>query len=114
HHVPPAVKSSSKSKKKWSKGKSKDKVNNAITFDNNTLEKLKKEIPAYKLITPSVLVERLRINGSLARKALRDLEKLGSIKLISAHRSQMIYTRAVASSATTATEETPAPKKSKK
>ncbi|PVU96241.1 hypothetical protein BB561_001304 [Smittium simulii] len=95
----PVPKSSSKTKKKWSKGKTKDKVNNAITFDATTLEKVKKEIPAYKLITPSVLVDRLRINGSLARKALSELHQMGSIKLISAHGSQMIYTRAIVASA---------------
>ncbi|OMJ10258.1 40S ribosomal protein S25 [Smittium culicis] len=82
---------SSKGKKKWSKGKTKDKVNNSITFDNNTLEKVKKEIPAYKLITTSVLVDRLRINGSLARKALKELHEAGAIKLVSSHGSQTIY-----------------------
>ncbi|OMH85942.1 40S ribosomal protein S25 [Zancudomyces culisetae] len=90
---------SNKNKKKWSKGKTKDKVNNAITFDAPTLEKVKKEIPAYKLITPSILVDRLKINGSLARRALRDLHANGSIKLISSHGSQLIYTRTVAAAA---------------
>ncbi|PVU92070.1 hypothetical protein BB559_003845 [Furculomyces boomerangus] len=110
----PAAKPSSKGKKKWSKGKTKDKVNNAITFDNNTLEKVKKEIPAYKLITPSVLVDRLRINGSLARKALRELCEMGSIKLVSAHGSQMIYTRAVAAPVVEAEVVAQPTKKSKK
>ncbi|RKP34473.1 ribosomal protein S25, partial [Dimargaris cristalligena] len=78
---------------KWSKGKVKDKANNAVTFDQPTLEKLTKEVPAYKLITPSVLVDRLRISGSLARAALRELETLGSIRLVSSHSSQMIYSK---------------------
>ncbi|KAI8325310.1 ribosomal protein S25 [Martensiomyces pterosporus] len=99
-----AAKSSagSKNKKKWSKGKVQDKANNAVIFDAATLAKLEKEVPAYKLITPSVLVDRLRINGSLARRALRDLEARGSIRLISAHNSQLIYTRATAPVATEA------------
>ncbi|OMJ12299.1 40S ribosomal protein S25 [Smittium culicis] len=104
---------SSKGKKKWSKGKTKDKVNNSITFDNNTLEKVKKEIPAYKLITTSVLVDRLRINGSLARKALKELHETGVIKLVSSHGSQTIYTRAFAAAAEEEVEAEPV-KKGKK
>ncbi|KAJ2003872.1 40S ribosomal protein S25 [Coemansia sp. RSA 2322] len=86
----------SKNKKKWSKGKVQDKANNAVLFNAETLAKLEKEVPAYKLITPSVLVDRLRINGSLARRALRELETRGSIRLVSAHNAQLIYTRATA------------------
>ncbi|KAL7753349.1 40S ribosomal protein S25 [Sorochytrium milnesiophthora] len=87
-------------KKKWSKGKVKDKANNAVVFDKPTYDKLFKEVPTYKLITASVLVDRLRINGSLARLALRELEKKGQIKLVSSHHSQAIYTRATAAEAT--------------
>ena len=53
-----------------------------------------KEIPTAKLITVSVLVDRLRINGSLARKALLELEEKGLIKLVSKHHAQILYTRA--------------------
>ncbi|KAJ3111553.1 40S ribosomal protein S25 [Phlyctochytrium bullatum] len=81
-------------KKKWSKGKVKDKANNAVVFDKTTYEKLFKEVPTYKLITPSVLVDRLRINGSLARVAIRDLAAKGLIRPISEHKKQLIYTRA--------------------
>ncbi|TYH22892.1 hypothetical protein ES288_A04G166900v1 [Gossypium darwinii] len=71
-------------KKKWSKGKQKEKVNNMLLS----------EAPKYKLITPSILSDRMRINGSLARKAIRELMARGSIRLVSAHSSQQIYTRA--------------------
>jgi hypothetical protein len=50
-----------------------------------------KEVPTYKLITPSVLVDRLRVNGSLARVAIRELEEKGLIRKISTHGSQLIY-----------------------
>lgn len=80
-------------KKKWSKGKVKDKANNAVLFDRATYDKLLKEVPSYKLITTSVLVDRLKINGSLARRALRELHSTGKIRLVSAHGSQSIYTR---------------------
>merc|ERR1712173_542783 len=59
----------------------------------NTYDKLYKEVPTYKLITPSIVSERLKVRGSLARRALGELEGKGLIKLVSAHRSQIIYTR---------------------
>ncbi|KAG6417548.1 hypothetical protein SASPL_119731 [Salvia splendens] len=79
---------------KWSKGKQKEKVNNMVLFDKATYDKLLTEAPKYKLITPSVLSDRLRISGSLARKAIRELMARGLIRMVSAHASQQIYTRA--------------------
>ncbi|KAA8544249.1 hypothetical protein F0562_022261 [Nyssa sinensis] len=81
-------------KKKWSKGKQKEKVNNMVLLDKVTYDKLLSEVPKYKLITPSILSDRLRINGSLARRAIKDLMARGSIRMVCAHASQQIYTRA--------------------
>uniref|UniRef100_A0A8C5NVK5 40S ribosomal protein S25 n=1 Tax=Jaculus jaculus TaxID=51337 RepID=A0A8C5NVK5_JACJA len=82
----PVNKSGGKTKKKkWSKGKVRDKLNN--------LDKLCKEVPNYKLITPAVVSERVKIRGSLARAALQELLSKGLIKLVSKHRAQVIYTR---------------------
>jgi len=50
-------------KKKWSKGKQKEKVNNMVLFDQATYDKLLSEAPKYKLITPSILSDRLRGAG---------------------------------------------------
>ncbi|KAI3419906.1 40S ribosomal protein S25 [Psidium guajava] len=75
-------------KKKWSKGKQKEKVNNMVLFDQATYDKLVSEVPKYKLITPSILSDRLRLNGSLARRAIKDLMARGLIRMISAHASQ--------------------------
>ncbi|XP_022651642.1 40S ribosomal protein S25-like [Varroa jacobsoni] len=80
-------------KKKWSKGKVRDKLNNLVLFDKATYDKLYKEVPSYKLITPSVVSERLKIRGSLAKKALEELMEKGQIRLVSKHHSQIIYTR---------------------
>merc|ERR1712107_482200 len=80
-------------KKKWSKGKSRDKLNNLVLFDKVTYDKLYKEVPTYKLITPSIASERLKVRGSLVKRALSEMEGKGLIKLVSAHRSQLIYTR---------------------
>uniref|UniRef100_A0A6G1S6U1 40S ribosomal protein S25 n=1 Tax=Aceria tosichella TaxID=561515 RepID=A0A6G1S6U1_9ACAR len=81
-------------KKKWSKGKVRDKLNNQVLFDKATYDKLLKEVPAYKLITPSVVSERLKIRGSLARRALDELLQKGLIKQVIKHHAQVIYTRA--------------------
>ncbi|GLT55051.1 hypothetical protein SLA2020_282040 [Shorea laevis] len=81
-------------KKKWSKGKQKEKVNNMVLFDQATYDKLLSEAPKYKLITPSILSDRSRISGSLARKAIRELVARGLIRMVSVHASQQIYTRA--------------------
>merc|ERR1711897_47455 len=81
-------------KKEWSKGKVKEKVNNAVLFDKATYDKLLNEVPKYKMITVSILSDRLRINGSLARKAITHLVEKGSIRCVDKHAKQVIYTRA--------------------
>merc|ERR1711915_1091415 len=75
-------------KKKWSKGKVRDKLNNLVLFDEQTYEKLLKEVPSYKLITPSVVSERMKISGSLARRALDDMNQKGIIRQVVKHHSQ--------------------------
>nr|ADV03065.1 ribosomal protein S25 [Amphidinium carterae] len=83
-------------KKKWSKGKVKEKLANMVMFDKPTYEKMMKEIPKAKLITPSVVSERLKVNGSVARAAIRHLEEKGLIQHVGdKHAAQMIYTRKI-------------------
>ncbi|KAG2220045.1 hypothetical protein INT45_012221 [Circinella minor] len=65
-----------------------------VVLDKPTYERLFKEVPTYKLISQSVLVDRLRLNGSLARVAIRELEAQGLIKPVLRHHAQVIYTRA--------------------
>ncbi|SGY31369.1 BQ5605_C002g01224 [Microbotryum silenes-dioicae] len=86
-------------KKKWSKGKVKDKANNAVVCDKATFDRIMKEVPTYKLISQSVLIDRMKINGSLARVAIRQLKKEGLIKPVVHHTSQLVYTRAIAAEA---------------
>merc|ERR1712226_471159 len=101
-------------KKKWSKGKVRDKLNNLILFDKATYDKLYKEVPSYKLITPSVVSERLKVRGSLAKQALRELHTKGLIRLVSKHSSQMIYTRATKVADDAVTEDAPKEQTGKK
>lgn len=83
-------------KKKWSKGKVKDKANNAVMVDQPTYDKIFKEVPTYKMISQSILIERMKINGSVARKAMRTLEAQGLIKKVVQHHGQWVFTRATA------------------
>uniref|UniRef100_A0A5F9CQN8 40S ribosomal protein S25 n=1 Tax=Oryctolagus cuniculus TaxID=9986 RepID=A0A5F9CQN8_RABIT len=78
----PVNKSGGKTKKKkWSKGKVRDKLKNLVLFDKATFNELCKEVANYKLITPAVVSERLKIRGT------------GLNTLVSKHRAQVIYTR---------------------
>lgn len=78
-------------KKKWSKGKVKDKAQHAVVLDKPTFDRIIKEVPTFRFISQSILIERLKINGSLARVAIRHLEKEGTIKRIVHHSGQLIY-----------------------
>merc|ERR1711897_116603 len=83
-------------KKKWSKGKVKEKLANLVMFDKPTYDKLLKEIPKAKLITPAVVSERLKVNGSIARLAIRHLEEKDLIMPVGdKHHALLIYTRKI-------------------
>ncbi|KAF3972670.1 hypothetical protein CMV_003849 [Castanea mollissima] len=82
-------------KKKWSKGKQKEKVNNMVLFDQATYDKLLVEAPKYKLVTPSILSDRMRISGSLARRAIKDLMARGAIRMISSHSNFLALEQAI-------------------
>ena len=55
------------------------------------------EVPKYKMITISILCDRLRLTCSLARKAIAILIAKGMIKPVTVHAKQQIYTSATAS-----------------
>ncbi|KAL9056645.1 MAG: hypothetical protein Q9162_002816 [Coniocarpon cinnabarinum] len=80
-----------KQKKKWSKGKVKDKANHAVVVDKSISEKLNKDVQSYRLITVATLVDRLKINGSVARHALKELQNEGKIKPVVQHARLQVY-----------------------
>ncbi|KAL5547122.1 hypothetical protein UlMin_006809 [Ulmus minor] len=65
-----------------------------VLFDQGTYDMLLTEAPKFKLVTPSILSNRLRISRSPTRRAIQDLMVRGSITMISSHVSQEIYTKA--------------------
>ena len=58
----------------------KEKLANLVLFDKTTYEKMLTDVPKQKLITPSIISEKLKVNGSLARKAVRELVSKGLIR----------------------------------
>ena len=87
--------SAAKAKKKWSKGKTRESLNNAVLWEKGMVEKLKAEVPKYKVITPSVVSDRLKISVSLATEGLRYLAKQNTIRLVSNSGKFVVYTRSV-------------------
>ncbi|KIM96435.1 hypothetical protein OIDMADRAFT_44598 [Oidiodendron maius Zn] len=87
----PAATGAKKQKKKWY-----DKAQHSVILDKATSERLYKDVQSYRLVTVATLVDRLKINGSLARRCLADLEEKGQIKKVVGHSKLSIYTRAVA------------------
>merc|ERR1712183_217353 len=79
-------------KKKWGKGK--EKLQNLVLFDKTTYEKMMADVPKLKLITPSIISEKLKVNGSLARKAVKELVSQKLIRPILTHKHQNVFTRA--------------------
>ena len=74
-----------------SKGKVKDKAQHAVILDKTTSERLYKDVQSYRLVTVATLVDRMKINGSLARQCLNDLEEKGLIKPVVQHSKMKIY-----------------------
>ena len=58
-------------------------------------DRLHSEVPKMKLITVSAVVEKLKISGGLARRALRELAEEDKIRPVLLSRAQHIYTRNV-------------------
>lgn len=86
-------------KKKWSKGKSRDKVDNKVLFSKEQYERFTSEVPKMKLITVSAVVEKLKISGGLAKRALNEMAEEGTIRAVCVSRAQRIYTRNIAEDA---------------
>ncbi|CCW63386.1 unnamed protein product [Phytomonas sp. EM1] len=86
---------SKRATKKWSKGQTREALQNAVMFDKDTLEKLRNEVPKYKLITPAIISDRLKITVSLASAALKQLCREKQIRLVSCSSKHRVYSRIV-------------------
>jgi len=97
-----AAQSSSKSKgkkKKWSKGKLREKKAHATVFNKALFDKFLSEVPKKAVITIFNLVESYKINCSLARKGLRELVKRNLITAVAPSGTYCVYTKSAAAAA---------------
>ena len=92
--VAPSLPTQKLTRNSRSKGKVKDKAQHAVILDKTTSEKLYKDVPSYRLVTVATLVDRMKINGSLARQCLAELEEKGIIKPVITHSKMKIYSMA--------------------
>lgn len=58
-------------KKKWSKGRVKDKLNLEVFITPAQLKEMEKEMPKMRLITLSTVSDRFKIVASVARRVIR-------------------------------------------
>ena len=86
-------------KKKWSKGKTREALENAVLFDKDTYAKLTTEVPKWKVITPSVVSDRLKISVALAGSGLKHLAYKGLVRLVSSTGHLRVYTRQIVAEA---------------
>eukprot|EP01017_Pseudomicrothorax_dubius_P003668 TRINITY_DN1056_c0_g2_i5.p1 TRINITY_DN1056_c0_g2~~TRINITY_DN1056_c0_g2_i5.p1 ORF type:complete len:142 (+),score=48.24 TRINITY_DN1056_c0_g2_i5:65-490(+) len=87
-----AASSAKGGRKKWTKGKVKDKLALAVFYDEETYKKLLEDIPKLRLITPAIVTDKLKVNQSLARRGIRHLREKNLIRVLDAHRSMWIST----------------------
>jgi small subunit ribosomal protein S25e len=77
--------------KKWTKGKVKEKVNNAVFLDKAGYDKIIADIPKQsKVITIATVIEKFKIGGSIARVILKTLIQNGSLRRVDPHSKQFI------------------------
>lgn len=68
-----AMASRKTSKKKWSKGKEKEKRDYNVFLNNEQFKDLLKETPKMRLITPALLADRFKVILSVAKQAIKYL-----------------------------------------
>lgn len=81
-------------KKKWSKGKLREKRNNLVVLSKALHDKILKDVPKKnKVITVYTLIENYKVNGSIARHMIREMHEAGSIKPVAHCSALQIYTK---------------------
>ena len=55
-------------------------MNNEVFLDQKRFDKICSEVPKILCLTRSVLMEKFKVNGSIARALLKHLAKAGEIK----------------------------------
>ena len=82
-------------KKKWSKGKVKEKRNYEVLVTKAMLKDMEKEIPRMRLVTIHTVSDRFKIVGSTAKRVIRHFAEQGKIEALTfQHTECPLYTGA--------------------
>ena len=84
-----ALASRKTSKKKWSKGKEKEKKDFGVFLNNEQFKDLLKEAPKMRLITPAILADRFKVILSIAKQAIKYLAAEKKIKALDKQTKQL-------------------------
>ena len=76
-------------KKKWNKGKVKDKLNYNVLLEPKQFKDVEKELPKMKLITLSSVAERFKVVGSVARQIIRYFHEQKKINALDFQHQQL-------------------------
>ena len=79
------------SKKKWTTGKVKDKLNHAVLLEPKQFKEIEKALPLMKLITLSTVSEKFKVVASIARQLIRYFAHQKKIDLVDYHKQCPIY-----------------------
>ena len=60
-------------------------MNNAVILDSKLYDRITKEAPKFLVITVSEMVNKFKINGSVARKMIRELHSKNLIRQVGDH-----------------------------
>ena len=89
----PGEKKAKAGKKKWSKTKAKEKLQNAVFFDKKRHDDMLKDVPKMKLITTFTISDKMKFGGNCARQSINELLRLNKIRQVGDHqRGFTIYT----------------------
>ena len=65
--------------------KVKEQLNNAVFLDQKTYDRLSKDLPKQLMVTVAGIADKYKVNGSIARKVIRDMREKGLIHRVSTH-----------------------------
>lgn len=79
------------SKKKWTTGKVKDKLNYAVLLDPKQFKEIEKALPSMRLITLSTVSEKFKVVASIARQLIRYFAAQKKIELVDYSQQCPVY-----------------------
>jgi small subunit ribosomal protein S25e len=68
-----------KRKGKWGRVKEFESIERALIIDNDLKEKMLKEIPKQKVITPTAICQKYQVRMHVAKGIIKELETTGKI-----------------------------------